>query len=125
MAIQTIFNTAEDRFNRAANSSIKKMQNTEQQLVNTDERTEGIVQSLESELKKQLDMLGKVGSSAEFSPLIKAARGQYVDSDGLKYSVIRAIDIMISRLNSIANADTKKKLEEAENSLSACLIFNN
>jgi hypothetical protein len=102
------------------------MQNTEEQLVNTGERAKRIVQSFELEVKTQLDMLGKIGSSAEFSPLINAARGQYADPDGIKYSVIRAIDIMISRLNSIANADTKKKLEEAKNSLrSACLIFNN
>ena len=125
-AIQTILHTAEDGFSSSTNSSIKKMQNTEDQLVNTGERAKQIVQSFELEVNKQLDMLGKIGSLAEFSPLIKAARGQYADPDGLKYSVIRAIDIMISRLNSIANADTKKKLEEAENSLrSACLIYNN
>jgi len=125
-AIQTISHTAEDGFSSSTNSSIKKMQNTEEQLVNTGERTKRIAQSFELELNRQFDMFGKIGSLAEFSPLIKAARGQSTDPDGLKYSVIIAIDIMISRLNSITNADTKKKLEEAEDSLrSACLIFNN
>jgi hypothetical protein len=72
---------------------------------------------------KQLDLFHKIGSSAEFEPLIKAARGQYIDPDELKYPVIRAIDIMISRLNSIANNLTKNKLEQARNSLqSECLI---
>jgi len=124
-AIQNIFHTAEDGLNCSTNSSIKKMQNTEQQLVNTGERAKGIVQSLELELNKQLDMFHKIGSSAEFSPLIKAARGQFVDPDELKLPIIRAIDIMISKLNSIASSVTKNKLEQARDSLqSECLIFS-
>jgi hypothetical protein len=124
-AIQNIFHTAEDGLNCSTNFSIKKMQNTELQLVNTGERAKGIVQSLELELNKQLDMFHKIGSSAEFSPLIKAARGQFVDPDELKLPVIRAIDIMISKLNSIASSVTKNKLEQARDSLqSECLIFS-
>jgi hypothetical protein len=124
-AIQNIFHTAEDGLNCSTNSSIKKMQNTEQQLINTGERAKGIVQSLELELNRQLDMFHKIGSSAEFSPLIKAARGQFVDPDELKLPVIRAIDIMISKLNSIASSVTKNKLEQARDSLqSECLIFS-
>jgi hypothetical protein len=123
--IQTIFDTAEGGFSCSANSSIKKMQNTEEQLVNTGERAKGIVRSLELELNKQLDMFHKIGSSAEFSPLIKAARGQFVDPDELKLPIIRAIDIMISKLNSIASSVTKNKLEQARDSLqSECLIFS-
>jgi hypothetical protein len=72
-AIQTISHTAEDGFSSSTNSSIKKMQNTEEQLVNTGERAKRIVQSFELEVKKQSDMSGKMGSLAEFSPLIKAA----------------------------------------------------
>jgi hypothetical protein len=49
------------------------MQNTEEQLVNTGERSKRIVQSFELEVKKQSDMSGKMGSLDEFSPLIKAA----------------------------------------------------
>lgn len=124
-AIETIFRTAEDGLGCSTNSSIKKMQNTEQQLVYTGERAKGIVQSLELELAKQWDLFHKIGSSAEFYPLIKAARGQSIDPDELKYSVIRAIDIMISRLNYIANSVTKNRLEQARNSLqSECLIFS-
>ena len=124
-AIQNIFHTAEDGLNCSTNSSIKKMQNTEQQLINTGERAKGMVQSLELELNKQLDMFHKIGSSAEFSPLIKAARGQFVDPDELKLPIIRAIDIMISKLNSIASSVTKNKLEQARDSLqSECLIFS-
>jgi hypothetical protein len=70
-------------------------------------------------------MLRKIGSSLEFSPLIKATRGQYVDADELKHPVIRAIDIMISRLDSITNSVTKNELEKARNSLqSESLIFS-
>jgi hypothetical protein len=124
-AIQTLSHAAENGLNSATNSSIKKMQNSEQQLVHTGEKVKGLVQSLHLELAKQLDLFHKIGSSAEFSPLIKAARGQFIDPDELKYSVIRSIDIMISRLNSVANSVTKNKLEQARDSLqSERLIFN-
>ena len=116
-ALQSISHTTEDELNRATTSSIEKIQTTEQQLVHTGERTKGIVQSLNDELVKQFDLLHKIGSSAEFAPLIKAARGQYIDPDELKFPVIRAIDIMISRLNSTSYGATKNKLEQARDSL--------
>jgi hypothetical protein len=47
-------------------------------------------------------------SLAEFSSLIKAARGQYVDLEELKGSVIRAMDIMHSRMNYTLNSGTKR-----------------
>jgi len=75
-ALQTISHTTEDGLNRATSSSIEKIQNTEQHLVYTGEKAKGIVQSLNLELDKQLDLFHKIGSSAEFAPLIKAARGQ-------------------------------------------------
>ena len=123
--IQTMSHTTEDGLNRATASSIEKIQKTEQQLVRVGEGAKGIVQSLNDEVDKQLDLFRKIGSSAEFAPLIKAARGQYIDPDELKFAVIRAIDIMMSRLNSIANSVTKNKLEQAKSSLqSECVIFS-
>lgn len=125
LALQTISHTTEDGLNRAITSSMEKIQNTEQQLVYTGEKAKGIVQSLNLELVKQFDLFHKIGSSAEFAPLIKAARGQYIGPDELKFPVIRALDIMISRLNSTSYGATKNKLEQARDSLqSECLIFS-
>ena len=117
LAIQTISHTTEDGLNRAITSSIEKIQNTEQQLVYTGEKAKGIVQSLNLEIARQLDLFHKIGSSAEFVPLIKATRGQYIDPDELKFPVIRALDIMITRLNSTSNSAIKNKLEHARDRL--------
>jgi hypothetical protein len=121
--IQTMSHTAGDGLNHAITSYVEKTQKAGQQLVHAAEETKGIVQSLNVEHAKQFDLFHKIGSYAEFGPLIKAARGQYVDSDELRYPVIRAIDIMNSRLNSTANSVTKNILEQARKRLqSECLI---
>lgn len=119
--IQTLSQKFEEQMSNLTNSSITKIKNVEQQSVQTGQKAMGIVQSL----TKQLDMFRKIGSSLEFSALIKATRGQYVDADELKHPVIRAIDIMISRLDSITNNVTKNQLQKARNSLqSESLIFS-
>lgn len=121
--IQAMSHTAGDGLNHAITSYVEKTQKAGQQLVHAAEETKGIVQSLNVEHAKQFDLFHKIGSYAEFGPLIKAARGQYVDSDELRYPVIRAIDIMNSRLNSTANSVTKNILEQARKRLqSECLI---
>ena len=121
---QNMSHTAEVGLNRAITTSVEKIQNAKQQLVYTGERAKEIVQSLNLEIARQLDLFHKVGSSAEFVPLIRVPRCQYIDRDELKFAVIRAIDIMITRLNSIVNSDIKNKLEHVRDSLqSECLRF--
>lgn len=123
--IQTLSQKFEEQMSNLTNSSITKIKNVEQQSIQTGQKAMGIVQSLNTEVAKQLDMFRKIGSSLEFSALIKATRGQYVDADELKHPVIRAIDIMISRLDSITNNVTKNQLQKARNSLqSESLIFS-
>jgi hypothetical protein len=46
---------------------------------------------LDAKTIQQLDLFQNTGSAAEFSPLAKVARGQFVDLDELKGSVIRAM----------------------------------
>jgi hypothetical protein len=59
------------------------------------EQTVKSLQTLDANTKQQLDLFQKIGATAEFSPLVKAARGQYVDREELKVSVIRAMGICI------------------------------
>ena len=61
------------------------------------------LQTLDANTRQQLDLFQKIGVAAEFSPLIKAGRGQYVDLDELKGTVIRAMGIMHSKLNNTVN----------------------
>ena len=86
------------------------------------EQTVKSLQTLDANTKQQLDLFQKIGATAEFSPLVKAARGQYVDLDELKGSVIRAMGIMHSRLNNMLNVGTKNKLQEAIEGLESEMI---
>jgi hypothetical protein len=64
------------------------------------------IQVLDGEVRQELDLLQKIGAVGEFSPLINAARGQYVDLNDLRTAVIRAMGIIRSRMNSIRNSIT-------------------
>jgi hypothetical protein len=52
-----------------------------------------------------------------FSPLIKAARGEIVDINELKTSVIRVLGIMSSRLDNIRYRSAKEIIDKAINIL--------
>ena len=69
-------------------------------------------------------MYQKIGSPAEFSPLIKAARGEIVDIDELRISVIRALGIMTSRLDNIMHRVAKDTLEKTINILQSEFLFS-
>ena len=69
--IQTMSHTAGDGLNYAITSYAEKTQKAGQQLVHAAEETKGIVQSLNVEHAKQFDQFHKIGSYAEFGPLIK------------------------------------------------------
>ena len=43
----------------------------------------------------QFDQIQSVSGFVEFSPLVKAARGQNVPKNQLKYAVVKAIEILI------------------------------
>jgi hypothetical protein len=60
---------------------------------------------------KKLDLL------QSFSPLIKAARGEIVDINELKTSVIRVLGIMSSRLDNIRYRSAKEIIDKAINIL--------
>ena len=81
--------------NKASEESLRSVK---QQSSSIAEQTVKSLQTLDANTKQQLDLFQKIGATAEFSPLVKAARGQYVDPEELKVSVIRAMGIMHSRL---------------------------
>lgn len=80
------------------------------------------IQTLDTNTKQQMDLFQKIGATAEFSPLIKAARGQYVDLEELKGSVIRAMGIMHSKLNYMLNNGTNDALQKAIESLESEIL---
>jgi hypothetical protein len=80
-------------------------------------------QRSEKRIRLQLDLFLKIGAAAEFSPLIKDGRGQYVDLDELKGSVIRAMGIMYSKLNNTVNGGTKDSLQKAIVSLESDILL--
>lgn len=94
----------------------------EQSLFISDQTVKSL-QTIDANAKQQLDLFQKVGATAEFSPLVKAARGQYVDLDELKGSVIRAMGIMCSRLNNMLNGRTRNKLQEAIDGLESEILI--
>lgn len=75
------------------------------------------LQSISQKVKQQLDLYEEIGSPAEFSPLIKAARGEIVDINELKTSVIRVLGIMSSRLDNIRYRSAKEIIDKAINIL--------
>jgi hypothetical protein len=74
-------------------------------------------------IREQLDLFQKIGAAAEFSPLINAGRGQYVDLDELKGSIIRAMGIMHSKLTNMTNGGTKDALQKVIESLESDILF--
>jgi len=91
----------------------------------------GTISAIISEWKAEIGipnadtlLFQKIGATAEFSPLVKAARGQYVDREELKVSVIRAMGIMRSRLNYMLNSRTQNKLQEAIEELESEILVS-
>lgn len=107
--------------NKATEGSLRTVK---QQSLSIAEQTVKSLQTLDANTKQQLDLFQKIGATAEFSPLVKAARGQYVDLEGLKVSVIRAMGIMHSRLNHMLNSRTQNKLQEAIEELESEILVS-
>lgn len=107
--------------NKATEGSLRTVK---QQSLSIAEQTVKSLQTLDANTKQQLDLFQKIGATAEFSPLVKAARGQYVDLEELKVSVIRAMGIMHSRLNHMLNNRTQNKLQEAIEELESEILVS-
>ncbi len=100
------------------------LRTVKQQSLSIAEQTAKGLQTLDANTKQQLDLFQKIGATAEFSPLVKAARGQYVDPEELKVSVIRAMGIMHSRLKYMLNSRTQNKLQEAIEELESEILVS-
>jgi hypothetical protein len=61
--------------------------------------------------------LHKINVPFELSPIIDAARGYTVDGEGLKRATIRAMELMILRLDDNDNSQAKLKMKLALQSL--------
>lgn len=60
-------------------------------------------------IKQQQDVIQKNGLLGEFGPLIKAARGETVSAEELRLAVVRALDLMISRIDPTGDLSTLLK----------------
>lgn len=122
--IQIFLKDLEAKIAESNKATEESLRTVKQQSLSISEQTVKSLQTLDAKTKQQLDLFQKIGATAEFTPLVKAARGQYVDLDELKGSVIRAMGIMHSRLNNMLNGGTKNKLQEAIEGLeSETLVF--
>ena len=100
-AIQTFLDNLGSHINEVSKTSIQTIKNIKEQSLAIGEQSKIGLQSISEKVKQQLDLYQEIGSPAEFSPLIKAARGEIVDINELRISVIRALGIMSSRLDNI------------------------
>ncbi|HEX2067526.1 MAG TPA: hypothetical protein VHF08_02380 [Nitrososphaeraceae archaeon] len=106
------------------NTSTQNLQAIQLQTLQTVKEADTIIKSLNNEVKTQFEEIQKLGSSQEFSALIRAAKGDNsVNIEELKYAGIKTIDIIMSRLsddynnNNSSNKEIKESLERARTSL--------
>jgi hypothetical protein len=78
-AIDTFLHNLDSHIKEVSKTSIQTIQNIKEQSLAIGEQSKIGLQFMNAEVKKQLDLLEKIGSYAEFSPLVKAARGKNVD----------------------------------------------
>ncbi|MGH9995192.1 MAG: hypothetical protein ACRD4J_08150 [Nitrososphaeraceae archaeon] len=122
--IQIFLKDLEAKIAESNKATEESLRTVKQQSLSIAKQTVKSLQTLEANTKQQLDLFQKIGATAEFSPLIKAARGQYVDLEELKVSVIRAMGIMHSRLNCMLNSRTQNKLQEAIEELESEILVS-
>jgi outer membrane murein-binding lipoprotein Lpp len=123
-AIGTFLNNIDSRINEVSKTSIQTIKNIKEQSLAIGEQSKIGLQFVNAEVNKQLEIFQMIGASAEFSPLIKAARGEIVDVDELKTSVIRALGIMTSRLDNIEYRFAKDIIDKAINILQSEWFFS-
>lgn len=122
--IQVFLNDLETKISETNKTTDMSLRTVKQQSLYIADQVAKGLQTLDANTKQQLDLFQKIGATAEFSPLVKAARGQYVDPEELKVSVIRAMGIMHSRLKYMLNSRTQNKLQEAIEELESEILVS-
>jgi hypothetical protein len=123
-AVETFFNNLDSRINEVLKTSIQTIQNIKEQSLAIGKQSKIGLQFVNTEVNKQLEIFQMIGACAEFSPLIKAARGEIVDINELRTSVIRALGIMTSRLDNIMYRAAKDIIDKAINILQSEWLFS-
>jgi hypothetical protein len=123
-AIETFLNNLDSHINEVSKTSIQTIKNIKEQSLVISEQSKIGLQFVNTEVNKQLEIFQMIGASAEFSPLIKAARGEIVDINELRTSVIRALGIMTSRLDNIMYKEAKDIIDKAINILQSEWLFS-
>ncbi|MDQ3970457.1 MAG: hypothetical protein M3227_02075, partial [Thermoproteota archaeon] len=123
-AIQTFLQNLDSQIKDASKTSIQTIQNMNEQSLAIGEQSKIGLQFVNAEVNKQLKIFQMIGASAEFSPLIQAARGEIVDINELRISVIRALGIMTSRLDNIEYRFAKDIIDKAINILQSEWFFS-
>jgi hypothetical protein len=122
-AIETFLHNLDNHINEVSKTSIQAIKNVKEQSLIIGEQSKIGLQSISEKVKQRLDLYEEIGSPAEFSPLIKAARGEIVDINELRISVIRALGILTSRLDNIMYSVAKEIIDKAINILQSEFIF--
>ena len=122
--IQTFLQNLNSHIKETSKASIQTIQNIKEQSLAIGEQSKIGLQFVNAEVNKQLEIFQMIGASAEFSPLIKAARGEIVDINELRISVIRALGIMTSRLDNIEYRFAKDIIDKAINILQSEWFFS-
>ena len=123
-AIQTFLQNLDSQIKDASKTSIQIIQNMKEQSLAIGKQSKIGLQFVNAEVNKQLKIFQMIGASAEFSPLIQAARGEIVDINELRISVIRALGIMTSRLDNIEYRFAKDIIDKAINILQSEWFFS-
>ena len=123
-AIQTFLQNLDSQIKDASKTSIQTIQNMNEQSLAIGKQSKIGLQFVNAEVNKQLKIFQMIGASAEFSPLIQAARGEIVDINELRISVIRALGIMTSRLDNIEYRFAKDIIDKAINILQSEFFFS-
>ena len=110
--IEIFLQNLDSQIKDASKASIQTIENIKEQPLVIGEQSKIGLQFVNSEVNEQLEIFQMIGASAEFSPLIEAARGEIVDVHELRISVIRALGIMTSRLDNIMHRVAKDTLEK-------------
>jgi hypothetical protein len=121
--IQIFLKVLEAKIAESSKATEACLRTVKEQSLSISDQTVKSLQTIDANARQQFDLVQKVGATAEFSPLVKAARGEYVDLDELKISVIRAMGIMCSRLKNLMNGGTRNKLLEAIEGLESEILI--
>ena len=113
-AIRQYFDTRTCRKALEYGNRIKEIRNV--YVVAKAQRTQSI-KALEATERQQMSLLHKINVPFELSPIVDAARGWTVNGEALKKATIKAMELMISRLDDNYNFQAKSEMKQALQSL--------